>query len=258
MMVVRFMIFLLIKEITGNCSFSRKMLKKRSHYQHMVQLEGSLNYIFDYEFLWEPKRTTPHDFLKILKKTRIFFHDPITFLEFHDENTFQYKIHTNLSNAFQTVSEYKSKKIKMNLNFLKTEKCASDMKSVAWEIKNDDPFSLLMLACHVNSSESGFDVSKMLIILTDNFCNLHNFTENSKNFQFKGKKLKFKNYYDNRFCFCHSLDSFYNECRVEKNEVKFQVFLVIFAFIILAYVLFEILNCINKKINSMRNNQIFP
>lgn len=238
------LIFTLLYEIRAeNCTFSDFMLHKRINIQEKVRTIGPINYVFDFEFIQEPKGNISVKLIKFLRKKEIYFNEPLYITEFLDrEDAFEFIGHSNTGSLTSTLRDYVTKDVKFDLDSIKDEKCAYDVKSTAWQMKSEKSFTVIMLACHVSATGESFTVDKRVILISDEFN--QNITNLTKQVKFQKEKFFFKNYYPQEFCLCDYLDSFYNECRKEEQKILFLIIFLISLFVAFIYILFEIYSCI--------------
>lgn len=196
----------------------------------------SINYIFDFEFLVEPKDS---QFLPInvMTSQKFFFYEPLQFFETKDY--IRVKSRSNLgfyASLVRKISSQKIDTIELDFNFLKFEKCSNKVESYLWHIKKQsDPFFLAMLACYVQTTPTSYKVKKRVIFLSDESFYLMNITSS---IQFK-EKIKFYKFNEKRFCLCDHLHSMQFQT-VEKTTINFSILLVIFIFAIFHYIFTEV------------------
>lgn len=252
MIVINFLILFNSHQIIGDCSFSDFMISKRGMYQHIVQNYGSINFVFDYEFVKKPYKRSKLNFLDFFNRSNIEFYEPILLIDKKDKFGIEIKANANIlklsdiSLIAYMINE--NKNIEIDREFLEVEKCSNDVKTIHWNVSFHVPFILIMLGCYVNPTERGFEVTKRVILLSDNSSAMHKNITNG--LSFNQERFSLRNFYDGRFCMCHNLDSFYNDCREEKEEMRIQIIFIISIFILIGYILLEILYCVigNGKI----------
>lgn len=254
MNVVTLLILNIIHHITGSCMSTLNFTFNRNVNLQTIKYIGAVNFVFDYEFIQEVKGSNIIGFLKFLRKPNSVMDEPLLFIEFYERsNVFDFKGHSN--HGFGTHNEHKfisKEDINFENEFLKNENCSDNVKHLVWKLKINKPFSLLLLACQVKYGKKAFIATKRIILISDKFPNSNITT----NFKFITQKFNLENEFDQRYCFCDHLNKILNsnECGSKNDKVAVGIFIVIYAFMIFVFLLFEVYLYVVKKSNL--NNQI--
>jgi hypothetical protein len=127
------------------------------------------------------------------------------------------------------------------------EKCTNEnLITEKWIYPLNDSFFLAIFACEVKLEKLAHKTKKKLILIVDQ--NFNDRMLHDRNFvnQIKLKGLKFAEFEEQGFCVCDQASFYFNNCRHDLGSHIFLTLILIFAMVIISYIIFELFSSLRS------------